>query len=190
MKQNCAEVESGAGLITSCLWEANKAPSKSLRPECAASLNAIDLASNSADDSPNVKEETKSNVENIESASVEEKRAENVERKPAQETLREPEKVVRRNRFVRSGVSGHASEEAGAEPVKDDAREHNKIREANAKLKLAEDAETHASAQSRNLVVFIMVAGFVYVASRKGMRKRITSAVRKARRETKGEHLG
>ena len=187
--QHCVKVESGAGLITSCLWEANKEPSKSLRPACAASLNAINLASERADNSTLATEENKDDVKK--SVVVEEKVAEKVERTPAQETLQEPEKVVRRNRFARADVSGdEPPKEAGSEPVKGDATEHKKVREANAKLKLAEDAEAHASAQSRNLIAFIMFAGFAYVASRKGMRKRITNAVRKLRRETKGDHLG
>lgn len=188
LKQNCANVEHGSGLITSCLWKVKT--NSSLSSSCVASLDAINLApatahATAADD---VKEVVSKEDVAPKQRDIDAKTREPVgkpEEKGKEEESKEPE-VVRENKFAKF----HADKtplEPGQEPEKG---VQAKLREAEARLKLAEEAAAHAAAQSRNLFTFLIFAGFIYVVSRKGIRKNVTGIVRRLRREAKGDHLG
>jgi len=81
---------------------------------------------------------------------------------------------------------------AGGEPEKmdDDDDVGRRLREADARVKFAEEAAAHAAAQTRNLFACMAAAGVVYVVTRRGARKKFAAIARRLRRDSKGEHLG
>ena len=81
---------------------------------------------------------------------------------------------------------------AGGEPEKmdDDDDVGRRLREADARVKFAEEAAAHAAAQTRNLFACMTAAGVVYVVTRRGARKKFAAIARRLRRDSKGEHLG
>jgi hypothetical protein len=64
-----------------------------------------------------------------------------------------------------------------------------KLREANARIKLAEAAAEHASAQTRNFVFLLIFVAITYGVTRKGSRRRIVFILKKLRLSQKGAQL-
>ena len=90
------------------------------------------------------------------------------------------------------GGGGATATNAGGEPEKmdDDDDVGRRLREADARVKFAEEAAAHAAAQTRNLFACMTAAGVVYVVTRRGARKKFAAIARRLRRDSKGEHLG
>ncbi len=196
IKENCGGVQSGYGLITSCLWDVKSMPSASLAKPCEESLNILHVPLPSAQPikamkSKQTEEETHVEEEKVH---VEAKKVHVEEERPhaaevaREEAKRDGAKVIEKPQLTRSNRP--TSQKSGEEPEKVDQDVKLKLREAEAKIQLAEDAAAHSAQQSRNLVIVMLLACALYAASRKTVRKKFSNAIRKLRRDSKGEHLG
>jgi hypothetical protein len=195
IKENCGSVQSGNGLITSCLWDVKNMPSVSLAPPCEESLNTLHVPVPSAISSNTTQREEAKEETHVEKEQV---HAEEEHVRVEKDMVREdvtPEEVQRKEERIIDKPqpwqsNRPTSKESGEEPEKLDSDVQRKLREAEAKIQLAEEAAAHAAQQSRNLVVVVLLVCAVYVVSRKTVRKKLSSAIRKLRRDSKGEHLG
>jgi len=196
IKENCGGVQSGHGLITSCLWDVKSVPSSSLAKPCEESLNALHVPQPSAKPIKAMKSEHAEEETHVEEEKVhvEEEKVQVEEEHPhtaevaREEAKRDEAKVIEKPRLTQSNRP--TSQKSGEEPEKVDQDVKLKLREAQAKIQLAEEAAAHSAQQSRNLVIVMLLACAVYTVSRKAVRKKLSNAIRKLRRDSKGEHLG
>lgn len=181
--KHCDGVEAGYGLITSCLWKAREKDAGAVATACGEALARADAKTPTATEevvaSEKTREETREETAQIpvRARPIDSKESTRGKEPNSTEPAATPKK------------SSESTE--GGEPEKmDDDDVARRLREADARVKFAEEAAAHASAQTRNLFACMMAAGVVYVVTRRGARKKLAAIARRLRRDSKGEHLG
>ena len=181
--KHCDGVEVGYGLVASCLWRARDEDAAAVESTCGEALARVTFApaatTASAEKTENGEKTEKSEMPTMPTARVESK----PEPKP------EPTKP---SSTLKKSAAAAKTTNAGGEPEKmdDDDDVGRRLREADARVKFAEEAAAHAAAQTRNLFACMTAAGVVYVVTRRGARKKFAAIARRLRRDSKGEHLG
>ena len=179
--KHCDGVEAGYGLIASCLWKAREKDAGAVATECGEALARVDAKTPTATETVVASEDTREDTRKTAQIPV---RARPIESK---ESTRGKEP----NSTEPAATPKKSSESTtGGEPEKMDDDVARRLREADAKVKFAEEAAAHASAQTRNLFACMTAAGVVYVVTRRGARKKLAAIARRLRRDSKGEHLG
>ena len=185
--KHCDGVEVGYGLVASCLWRARDEDAAAVESTCGEALARVTFApaatTASAEKTENGEKTEKSEMTTMPMARVESKPEPKPEPKPE---LTKPSSTLKKS------AAAAKTTNAGGEPEKmdDDDDVGRRLREADARVKFAEEAAAHAAAQTRNLFACMTAAGVVYVVTRRGARKKFAGIARRLRRDSKGEHLG
>ena len=185
--KHCDGVEVGYGLVASCLWRARDEDAAAVESTCGEALARVTFApaatTASAEKTENGEKTEKTEMTTMPMARVESKPETKPEPKPE---LTKPSSTLKKS------AAAAKTTNAGGEPEKmdDDDDVGRRLREADARVKFAEEAAAHAAAQTRNLFACMTAAGVVYVVTRRGARKKFAGIARRLRRDSKGEHLG
>ena len=179
--KHCDGVEAGYGLIASCLWKAREKDAGAVATECGEALARVDTKTPTATEtvvpSKNTREDTRETAQiPVRARPIESKESARGKEPKSTEPAATPKK------------SSESTMDGEPEKMDDDVA--RRLREADARVKFAEEAAAHASAQTRNLFACMMAAGVVYVVTRRGARKKLAAIARRLRRDSKGEHLG
>lgn len=213
IKTKCAHMDIGYGLITTCLLQAKTESASSFAPSCEQALSAVKTK---AHDDKHPTDELTKHVE-IEANAVHAPKVEtqptltqaeqhivnSVEEESQAEKDERDAKIAKKFAVedptpTKDNVAMEKKEDAPKptteqervvlqEPTLSDLEA--KLREANARIKLAEAAAEHASAQTRNFVFLLIFVAITYGVTRKGSRRRIVFILKKLRLSQKGAQL-
>jgi FtsZ-interacting cell division protein ZipA len=219
IKIKCPHLENGFGLITACLLKEKAQSTSSFTPSCEQALSAVKTTphaekhptdeltkhvevekkaehAQTGETQPTLTHEEQHIVNSVKEESQAEKDARNekIAKKFADE-----DPTPAKDSVVTEKKKQTPKPTAEQEPVvvedptlaksSDSEDLEAKLREANARIKLAEEAAAHASAQTRNFVLLLMFCATSFGITRKGSRRRMVFMFKKLRLSQKGAQL-
>ena len=217
IKTKCAHMDIGYGLITTCLLQAKTESASSFAPSCEQALSAV--KTKAPDDKHPTDELTKhveieantvhapkvdtqptltqaeqhivNSVEEESQAEKDERDAKIAKKFEVEDPTPTKDNAAMEKKEDASKPTTQQERVVLKEPALSKSTEdlEAKLREANARIKLAEAAAAHASAQTRNFVFLLIFVAIAYGVTRKGSRRRIVFILKKLRLSQKGAQL-